>query len=99
MFSTRFNHNVDNVKFPDLLESITFGRYFSENINDAKFPPSLKIIEFDTYYNNQMNCELELDELKIKYLYESITNLPIGIKKIIFSKINDNKNKKKIWGL
>ena len=83
MFSTRFNHNVDNVKFPDLLESITFGRYFSENINNAKFPPSLKIIKFNTHYNNQMNCELELD----------------GIKKILFLKINDNKNKKRDMGI
>ncbi len=42
----RFDHNIDNVSFPDNLHTLNLGNYFNHNIDNVKFPNNLHTLQF-----------------------------------------------------
>ena len=45
-FHDDYNQSLDQVKFPDALQSITFGEKFNQSLDQVKFPDSLQTIIF-----------------------------------------------------
>ena len=89
IFDNNFNQPLDDFKFPDSLQSIIFRYSFNQNIDKVKFPDSLQSITFISYQNNTLNEKIK--EIKIYYLDEPMTNLPLFLERIIFLKIYYNK--------
>ena len=87
-----FNESLDNVIFPDTLQSITFGYWFDQPLNNVKFPGSLIKINFSSRYENMTinSIPFSIIELKFQSIYKPITNLPINVKKIIIQNIKDS---------
>ena len=69
------------------MEEIEFADNFDENIDTIIFPPNLKKISLGRLCTGTMNnLPVNLEILSCEQLNTSLTNLPIGLRKIIIIK-------------
>jgi hypothetical protein len=50
-----FNQSLDNVKFPDSLQTLQFGNGFNQSLDNVKFPDSLQNLHFGGNFNQNLN--------------------------------------------
>ena len=67
IFDERFNKPIDDIKFPDSIQSITFGGLFDQLLDQVKFPDSLQTITFGDCFNQP------LDQVKFPNSLQTIT--------------------------
>ena len=92
-FDKFFNQTLEKGILPNSITHLVFGFYFGQKIEKGILPDSLTHLVFGFYFSQKLNIQLNMlpPSLRILDIYlnnQILSNLPIGLEKLIIRSYN-----------